>query len=110
MYTLLGLIQLLMITQSRLMPDFGVLWQAAPPKTEAVSNTPVQQGSGIESITANSHLPAITPRKRYTEKWIPPVKRNNLFYNLGLKRRFNRSRLIAVNKLYLVFCQWKTEG
>jgi hypothetical protein len=38
MYTLLGLIQMLMLTQSRLMPDLDVLFKPSPPQTEAVSH------------------------------------------------------------------------
>ena len=48
--------------------------------------------------------------QRDTEKWIPPVYRDKILYKTSLKKLFGRTRVIIADKLYLVFCQWKTEG
>jgi hypothetical protein len=109
MYTLLGLIQLLMLTQLRLMPDLDMLFKPSPPPTEAVFHLLIAQTKGAETNAVYRQVLITTRRKSNTKKWIPAEPRNNVSRRLPLKTSFGR-RVVTANKLYLVFCQWKTEG
>lgn len=110
MYTLLGLIQMLMLTQSRLMPDLDVLFRPATNQTEAVSHFPAGTQQLIDTGSVYRVAIGIIHRKRNDEKWIPTVRRNKITPKFSIKNSFCRTRVLAAGKLYLVFCQWKTEG
>ncbi|MES2374889.1 MAG: hypothetical protein V4557_20090 [Bacteroidota bacterium] len=99
-----------MLTQSRLMPDLDVLFKSSPPQTETGILLIAGQTRTAETATVYYQALGPTRRKRYAKKWIPPVSRNKISYKLSSKKSAGRSRVISDDKLYLVFCQWKTEG
>ena len=111
MYHLLGLIQLLILTQSRLLPDLSGLFETKAPVTESVSIFPMPITEQAKTGTVYwSALQAIR-RRRYAENWKPPVyTRNNFTRNASRKKPLAGNRVAIIDKLYLVFCQWKTEG
>jgi hypothetical protein len=99
-----------MLTQSRLMPDLDVLFKPSPPQTETGALLVAAQTNTTKTATVCYQSLATIRRKRDDEKWIPPVSRNKTVYKRLIKNAFSRSRVIGADKLYLVFCQWKTEG
>ncbi|MEO7531498.1 MAG: hypothetical protein ABIS69_08805 [Sediminibacterium sp.] len=110
MYTLLGFIQtLLMLTQSRLMPDLSMLWEPRTEIAAVVSHTTNFAGNSIRtSAFYSSPLEAL--RIRDKENWKPPALNTERKSFPVLLQNIKPYRRPIINKRYLVFCQWKTEG
>lgn len=109
MHALIGLIQfLLMLTQSRLMPAMQGLWEekavvSIKTITNGVSGIPVQENHQTVYDATNVTGPEEKqiPR-RYHQLYKP--------YQPGLSEKRKPFARSFSDKLYLVFCQLKTEG
>lgn len=109
MYALIGLIQfLLMLTQSRLMPAMQDLWEekavvSIKTITNGVSGIPVKENHQTVYDATNVTGPEEKqiPR-RYHQLYKP--------YQPGLSEKRKPFARSFSDKLYLVFCQLKTEG
>jgi hypothetical protein len=108
MHTIVGFIQfLLMLTQSRLMPDLHGLFEAS---TVAEKTIPIQEGFRSGAIDSrdiyfftffSEEKVKISPRLSYA---IP----EGLFYET---KQFKKAPpVFCPKKRYLVFCQLKTDG
>lgn len=111
MHTLIGLIQLLLVlTQSRLVPNLAFVWQAE--KAVVIkAEVPVGKLVGwMPATTREWHQVDALPRDD-KDKWVPQP-----WEVLPGYQPQDRSKLLwpkafaGSDKLYLVFCQLKTEG
>jgi len=111
MYSLLGFVQvLLMLTQSRLVPNLDFVWSYEHVANERITK-PLSDQPALQ-------LPNTVAYKVYRDA-IQRKRKEQWAQRTGWKprRRFQLPSLQAsryttkpVNKLYLVFCQLKTEG
>ncbi|MES2331780.1 MAG: hypothetical protein V4539_19390 [Bacteroidota bacterium] len=100
-----------MLTQSRLMPDLSGLFETKAPVTETFSYFPIPITGQVKTGAAYWHEWQAIRRRKYAASRKPPVYTNNNFArNRTRKKPLARNRPTIVDKLYLVFCQWKTEG
>jgi hypothetical protein len=111
MYTLIGFIQiLLMLTQNRLVPDLSFVWREE--KAAAVTVM-------MPAIKTTWHLP-VTGRQCFRiealreddkDKWQAPVWSGEPAVGILRQQKLVLPKVVAGNgKLYLIFCQLKTEG
>lgn len=108
MHTLLGFIQfLLMLTETKLIPDISWVWNSEPVVKEAVVTAThavhFQDHSDVHFYFSPAALCS-------DEEKSIPITRGTSFRNYVIRKQAWPQRQYVNSKLYLVFCQLKTEG
>jgi len=101
---------LLMLTQSRLMPDLDMIWETKPVITTTASSLATAPMVDL-NITTIYRSSLIAVRGRDDENLLPcGFRAERIVYGRSVQNAVRPDSVSSVNKLYLVFCQLKTEG